>query len=144
MKNNTKVTVIGSTGNKYTVSKSKDGKMGCSCPRWINTSPRKDCKHIKAALAGKFEVKSEVKKEKTMAKKVTKSLSGEIKQAVNAVLSIVTKKPSAGWTREKLFSTLEEKFGKRTILSAIVILRSGKDRKLDKKRGAYIPMKATA
>lgn len=30
----------------YVVAKDRDGNWACSCPRWIFTTPRKDCKHI--------------------------------------------------------------------------------------------------
>lgn len=39
---------------EYTVSKSRDGKWGCSCPGWIYH--RKNCKHIRAVQGGSHNV----------------------------------------------------------------------------------------
>lgn len=53
-KNIAKQTIVkGSTGKSYKVSQLKDGKFSCSCERWINTTPRKDCKHIISLKTGK-------------------------------------------------------------------------------------------
>ncbi len=44
-----KVRVVGSTGNIYTVAKDVNGKYSCSCPAWIfQRGGRKDCKHIRS------------------------------------------------------------------------------------------------
>ena len=44
-----KVKVVGSTGNIYTVVKDRKGQYACSCPAWIyQRNGRKDCKHIKS------------------------------------------------------------------------------------------------
>ena len=44
-----KIQVVGSTGNIYTVAKDASGKYACSCPAWIyQRGGRVDCKHIKA------------------------------------------------------------------------------------------------
>ncbi len=44
-----KIRVVGSTGNIYTVAKDANGKYACSCPAWIyQRGERKDCKHIKS------------------------------------------------------------------------------------------------
>lgn len=51
-------------GVKYTVSKDKKGDFSCSCPRWIQTSPRKDCAHIKFVKTGQMEDTAMAKKRK--------------------------------------------------------------------------------
>ena len=44
-----KVRVVGSTGNIYTVARDEKGKYSCSCPAWIfQRGTRKDCKHIRS------------------------------------------------------------------------------------------------
>ena len=44
-----KVQVVGSTGNIYTVARDVNGKYGCSCPAWTyQRGVRVDCKHIKS------------------------------------------------------------------------------------------------
>lgn len=48
--------VKGSTGKKYVVSMRADGTWGCSCPGWIFHSPRRDCKHIRAAKCVNHEI----------------------------------------------------------------------------------------
>jgi hypothetical protein len=87
MNNGEKKIVIGSTGNKYVVSK-KENKMTCSCPRWTKTSPRENCKHIKSVLTGltlkqlaalKSKAgKSESKKENNMKMNVKSEKSAKV------------------------------------------------------------------
>ena len=38
--------VWGTAKKPYKVTRDGKGQWSCSCPAWIYTSPRKDCKHI--------------------------------------------------------------------------------------------------
>lgn len=86
MKNGTKQTVVGSTGKKYTVSKTKTGKMECSCPRWVNSSPRKNCKHILSVLTGK-----PVKETKAIAAKPAMKIN--VKEVSAKVYKLISAQP---------------------------------------------------
>ena len=112
MKNGTKVTVIGSTGNKYTVTKTKNGKMECSCPRWIHTTPRKNCKHILSALSGKPVTKAEKKEKQT--KKVAPKAKLVVKAIVSPVRQLAIKQAS-----EKIFKLISSAPGKLTRRSLV-------------------------
>jgi hypothetical protein len=58
-------TVIGSTGNYYTVAVDQDGNYGCSCIGWTHHMPRTDCKHIREVRRNpnSFDVRAIVDKE---------------------------------------------------------------------------------
>jgi hypothetical protein len=139
MKNGTKQIVIGSTGKKYTVSKTKAGKMECSCPRWTNTSPRKNCKHILSVLTGK-----PVAETKAIAAKPTVKIN--VKAASEKVYKLISSQPGK-CTRRVLAKKLN--LSQETIAAGCEALWAAK--KITKGRskegwlaGGYIPRKAKA
>jgi hypothetical protein len=60
-----------SGGGDWTVAVDADGNWGCNCPRWIFTTPRKDCDHIRRVKEGEFTVE-DVKKAEYRPAKVLK------------------------------------------------------------------------
>lgn len=46
------INVNSDSGDKvYKITHYDDNSWACSCPRWIFSKPRQDCKHIKAIKA---------------------------------------------------------------------------------------------
>ena len=146
--NGTKQIVLGSTGTKYTVSKNKKGGMECSCPRWINTSPRKDCKHILSVLTGKpIQKETKVKAKKVVVKAVvvpTEKLN--VKQASEKIFKLIASQPGK-LTRRILVKKANLK--PTTIAAACEALWAAK--RISKGRckegwlsGGYIPRKKVA
>lgn len=59
----------------YTVSFDAKGNASCSCKRWVSTSPRVDCKHIKSVQSGKkLQSKEKVMAAAKKARKNRKSI----------------------------------------------------------------------
>lgn len=140
----TDATVIGSTGKKYTVSKTKGSKVlnQCSCDGWTKHTPRKNCRHIISALAGILDTRKEnlkIKKEnnmKVVVKSVVKS-SLNIKKASEVIYKLISKAPG-----KLVRETLREKSGldRSTVAGACKSLwKSKKIRRVILKSGSAGP-----
>lgn len=62
----------------YVIAKDQHGRWACSCPRWIYTTPRQDCKHIrhvKAQIACQVQMRSYTEAEVQAKPAIKKAIS---------------------------------------------------------------------